>query len=211
MSRTYARKTLSALHLKQRRTLACRGAISYIGHFLDSQRKEVLRKASMLGIEKGEIPFLPVIPFTHRSFHDQMPMIEIAGKKGQNNTCQDACITEYTPYLHRRPWYIFRVDIGMPLGGRSIAEEIERLRTLGRRPLLTEEVIGLCVHASPENVSLFCSTPHSNPWSQDHLITGVGPRDGLDGGQNIEGPTVFGLMGNLDTPRQDLRIPSCIQ
>lgn len=210
MSRQLSRKTLSALFLSQVRTLAASDLTRCVQYLFTRQRREILFSASDLFFEKEEIPFLPTLPFTYRSFHDQMPMLEIDGMRGCNDTCQDACIWMDTNYRHRHPWYIFNVHVGNPLNGKSIREGLSELHQAGRRPLLTEEVIALCLHNKPQKMMLYCHTPHSNSWSQSYLITGP-IEDGLDGypAQHFKGPTVYGMIGDIDSPRTMLRIPSC--
>ncbi len=209
----FSRKTLSAQFLAQVRLLKTRGLPEIIlgNHLSPSgvQRDEVLEKASDLEFGNGSTPFLPVIPFTYRSFHDQMPMIEIDGKKGQIDTCMDAGIWRDTNYFHRAPWHIFDVSIGEPLDGQSIIQRLHELHIQGRRALLTEEVISLCLHVQPKTISLFCYTPHSVPWSQSHLVTG-----GSGGFHAEKGPTVYGLGGNLSSVWEKdywFYIPSCLK
>lgn len=205
------RRVLSSLFLSQVRTLANSTIPSCIQYKFESQRKEVLRVASLLCFEREEIPFIPVIPFTYRSFHDQIPMIEIDGKRGYNNTCDDACIWRNTKYQHREPYHIFKVSKGEPLNGQSISEQIAELNKAGRRPLYTEEVIALCLHIKPKTVSLYCHVPGSNPWSQRHLLTGP-IDDGFDGSlpEYFKGPSVYGLVNDINSPRDKLHIPSCL-
>ena len=208
-----SRKTLSALFLAQVRTLIASSLPSCIEYQFRFQREAILDSATSMHFEKGETPFLPVIPFTYRSFHDQMPMLEIDGKHGKqglNDTCGDACIWKGTKYLHTSPRYIFKINMGEILNGKSISERINELREAGRRPLLTEEVIALCLHIKPKDVSLYCHIPDSNERSQRHLITGPGI-DGLDGigPEFFKGPTVRGLINDIHSPRGTLRIPSC--
>lgn len=210
MVRPLSRKYLSAQFNEQMKRLAERQAPNFIDQLLRSQRAMVLEKAVSLILKKDETAFLPVIPFTFRSFHDQMPMIEIGGKCGQTDTCQDGCIWVNTPYMHRRPWYIFHVRLGEPLAGKSINEYKQELKHTGRRPLYPEEVIAVCLHRQPRNVSLFCDVPHSNSWSQSHLLTGpIKSRELLVYGAEA-GPTMYGIAGDLHSPRDQLRIPSCL-
>ncbi len=210
MEKKYSRKTLSALFLKQLTTIESRGASRNLLYHFRSQRDEVLQKAESLLFAKGDVPFLPVIPFTHRSYFDQMPMIEIDGKKGTNSNCQDCCIWNNTYYFHRKPWYIFKVNAGDPLQGESIDSYSGKLNSKGLRSLLPEEVISLCLHTQPKDVSLYCRVPHSNPWSQTHLMIGEIPNAGLESGLPGYGPTMYGLIGNLSSKRNYLRVPSCV-
>ena len=210
MSKKLSRRTLSALFLSQVRALAANDLPQCVWYLFERQRRDILFSASQMFFEKGEIPFLPILPFTYRSFHDQMLMLEINSMQGRNDTCQDACIWIDTSYKHRHPWYIFNVHIGDPLNGKSIREHLNELHQVGRRPLLTEEVIALCLHNKPRNMLLYCYTPHSNSWSQSYLLTGPA-EDGLDGylAEHFKGPTVYGMTGDMDSSRKVLRIPSC--
>lgn len=210
MVKKYSRKTLSALFLEQRGKLSSRGISKNIDYFLRSERESVLLKAEAMTFEEQDVPFIPVIPFTHRSYFDQMPMIEIDGKTGKNENCQDGCIWNNTNYLHQRPWYIFKVSVGKRLNGESINSYCSELAKEGRRPLLPEELIGLCIQVEPKNASLYCHVPHSNPWSQSHLLTGEVPEGGLDAGFPSDGPAMFGLIGDIYSERRSLNIPSCL-
>ena len=210
MEKKYSRKTLSALFLKQLKILESREASGNFLHLFCGQREKVLQKAESLSFATGDIPFLPVIPFTYRSYFDQMPMIEIDGKKGENSNCQDGCIWNDTNYLHRTPWYIFKVRIGDPLNGESIDSYSDELQRKGLRSLLPEEVISLSLHTQPKDVSLYCRVPHSNPWSQTHLMIGEMPNAGLESGLPGHGPTMYGLIGSLSSKRNYLRVPSCV-
>lgn len=137
-------------------------------------------------------------------------MIEIDGKKGENRNCDDGCIWNDTPYLHREPWYIFKVNTGESLKNESIDDYCYKLQEEGRRSLLTEEVISLCLHTQPKDVSLYCRVPHSNPWSQTHLMIGEIPNAGFEAGLPGVGPTVYGLLGNVFSKRNHLQIPSSL-
>lgn len=92
---------------------------------------------------EGSIPFLPVIPLSHRGIYDLMAMISTGGRPG---------INELNPLNLRdeenfgAPYYIFDVNCWRTEFSPNFEEASLSIKSAGRSALNIEEVIALCVH-----------------------------------------------------------------
>lgn len=92
---------------------------------------------------EGSIPFLPVIPLSHRGIYDLMAMISTGDGPG---------INELNPLTLRdeedfgAPYYIFDVNCWRTEFSPNFWEASLSIKNAGRSTLNIEEVIALCVH-----------------------------------------------------------------
>jgi len=111
---------------------------------LQEQRDDVLQKASEIPIGKKHIAFLPVIPRTFLSIYTQMQMVRNGDKIGYTylkpSEITDVVETPADPY------YIFDVEDGEAMLGKSPQNAEKTIKQQNRRGLTEVEVIALAIH-----------------------------------------------------------------
>jgi len=138
------REDLEKLFESQIQTLKDRGCPEQIVELLTEQKSAVLSKASEMTFEDGHIPFIPVIPRTYRSPYDLMAMVRNGDKQGYTYLNPTAIIDEVeTP---DRPYYIYDVEDGKALLGKSPENAEKILKKQSRSPLTAAEVMALTAH-----------------------------------------------------------------
>jgi hypothetical protein len=135
---------LKKLFDDQIQTLKDRGCPEQIVEMLQNQRSLVLQKASEMSFAEGNIPFMPVIPRTYRSPHDLMAMVRNGDTKGYTYLNPTVITDEFkTP---EDPYYIYDVEDGQALLGKSPEEAIDIIKKQSRSPLTAAEVMALTTH-----------------------------------------------------------------
>jgi hypothetical protein len=133
-----------ALFDSQIATLKDKGVPVQIMRMLSNQRDDVLRNASEATIGEGNIAFLPVIPTTYLSFYTQMAMVVHDGKEGYNYLQPNLILDKVeTP---GEPYWIYDVEDGDAMRGKSSNEAEKLLEDTGRSPLTVVEVVSLAIH-----------------------------------------------------------------
>ena len=138
-----ASNALSDLFDRQIEILRDRGCPNQVLARLISQKSQVLAKASTIVFKDNRIPFLPIIPFSSLSLSTQMSMVKNGNKAGftnlKANEIKDIVSTPNQPY------YIFDVEDGTDMLGRSVRKATELIKNLDRSPLTAAEVISLSI------------------------------------------------------------------
>jgi len=137
-------EALERLFDSQIQTLKDRGCPEQIVELLTNQKSSVLSKASEMTFEDGHIPFIPVIPRTYRSPYDLMAMVRNSDKQGYTYLNPTAITNEVeTP---DEPYYIYDVEDGKALFGKSPEDAEKILKKRSRSPLTAAEVMALTTH-----------------------------------------------------------------
>jgi len=138
------KEDLEKLFDTQIKILKDRGCPAVIIDMLQEQRDDVLQKASEIPIGKKHIAFLPVIPRTFLSIYTQMQMVRNGDKIGYTylkpSEITDVVETPADPY------YIFDVEDGEAMLGKSPQNAEKTIKQQNRRGLTTVEVIALAIH-----------------------------------------------------------------
>jgi len=138
------KEDLEKLFDTQIKILKDRGCPAVIIDMLQEQRDDVLQKASEIPIGKKHIAFLPVIPRTFLSIYTQMQMVRNGDKIGYTylkpSEITDVVETPADPY------YIFDVEDGEAMLGKSPQNAEKTIKQQNRRGLTEVEVIALAIH-----------------------------------------------------------------
>ncbi len=130
---------------RQIQTLRDRGCPSQVLAMLISQKPQVLAKASTMTFKEGRIPFLSIIPFSALNLSTQMSMVRNGNQSGisclDTNEIKDIVSTPVQPY------FIFDVEDGEGMLGRSVLKATELIKSQNRSPLTAAEVISLGIQA----------------------------------------------------------------
>ena len=125
-------------------TLKDRGVPEQIVEIFWNQKVAVLKKASGITFGKGNIPFLPVIPRIFRSPYDLMAMVRNGSRAGYT-LLNPTAISDVVD-APNEPYYIYDVENGESMRGKSpeVAEKI--LKQQKRSPLTAAEAMALAVY-----------------------------------------------------------------
>ena len=138
------KEDLEKLFDSQIKKMIDRGCPLEIVNMLREQRDRVLQKVSEITIGKKHIPFLPVIPRTFLSIYTQMQMVRNGDKIGYTylkpSEITDVVETPADPY------YIFDVEDGEAMLGKSPQNAEKTIKQQNRRGLTEVEVIALAIH-----------------------------------------------------------------
>jgi len=137
-------ENLESLFDSQIQTLKDRGCPEQIVELLTRQKSAVLSKASEMTFEDGHIPFIPVIPRSYRSLYDLIAMVINKNKQG-HCYLSPTVITDLikTP---DDPYYIYNIENGEDLLGKSPENAEKILKEQSRSPLTVAEVMALATH-----------------------------------------------------------------
>ena len=113
---------------------------------LREQRDEVLKKAGGMTVGEGNIPFLPIIPYTCLSPYSLMSMVRIGDKAGRNYL--KSTDIKNVVEVPENPYYIFDIDTGRGTLGKKREEVFSICSEQGRRCLTADEVMNLCIHSN---------------------------------------------------------------
>jgi len=143
-SKQAEREDLEKLFDRQIQTLQDRGCPEQIVEILKNQRTQVIEKAREMTFAEGNIPFLPVISGTYLSVYSQMSMVEKGSQVGYSYL-KPTLITDVveTP---KDPYYIFDVEDGQAMRGKSPLQAEKLIKKQDRRCLTVFEVIALGIH-----------------------------------------------------------------
>jgi len=143
-------KKLVDLFASQITTLSERGCPKAILSVLQGQMGPVIARAKQMTFKEGRIPFLPVIPALFLSIYTQMEMVKNKTKSGRNLLDPtDLTNVVQTP---KKPYFIFDVEDGTEMRGRSIADAEDLISKQRNRRCLTDvESISLCIHTDVLN------------------------------------------------------------
>lgn len=137
------RSDLEKLFNQQIQTLKDRGCPEQVIEALQEQKDKVLKKASEMNMGEGNIPFIPVIKPVYLGYHGLMAMVRNGNRQGYSylnpNEIKDVIETPNNPY------YIFDVENGEAMRGKSPQEAEKLLKKQSRSPLTAAEVINLCI------------------------------------------------------------------
>ena len=135
---------LEKLFDSQIQTEKDRGTPEAIIEMLQNQRSDVLSKASEMTFAEGHIPFLPVIPKTYVSIYYRMPMVKNGNKIGY--TYLDPSELTDIEDVPTKPYYIYDVEDGTAMLGKSPEKAEKLIRKDKRFPLTADEVMSLGIH-----------------------------------------------------------------
>ncbi|MEK7580163.1 MAG: DUF5701 family protein [Patescibacteria group bacterium] len=136
-----ASNALSDLFDRQIQTLRDRGCPDQILATFIRQKGQVLAKASTMTFKENRIPFLPIIPFSSLNPSIQMSMVKNGNQTGFINL--DANEISNVVSVPVQPYYIFDVEDGKDMLGRSVRKAIELIKDMNRSSLIAPEVISL--------------------------------------------------------------------
>jgi hypothetical protein len=138
------KKNFIQLFNSQLETLKGRGCPQAILEAFQEQRDKVIAKAIQTNIAEGNIPFLPVILKIYLGVYGLMPMVRNGEKVGYTyldpNKLSDVVETPKTPY------YIFDVEDGKAMLGKSPNDAEKLIKKQNRLCLTDAEVIAIGVH-----------------------------------------------------------------
>lgn len=125
-------------------TLKNRGVPEQIVAKFEHQKGIVLKKVKNMIIKDKNIPFLPVIPQSFRSFFDLITMVRNNEKVGHTALSPTAIsdIIE-TPSV---PYYIYEIENGNVTIGKSPQDADKIFKSQGRSGLTVAETIALLIH-----------------------------------------------------------------
>jgi len=135
---------LAKLFDSQIQTEKDRGTPEAIIEMLQNQRSEVLSKASEMTFAEGHIPFLPVIPKTYVSIYYRMPIVKNGNKIGY--TYLDPSELTDIEDVSEKPYYIYDVEDGTAMLGKSPEKAEKLIRKDKRLPMTADEVMSLGIH-----------------------------------------------------------------
>ena len=139
------KEDLEKLFDSQIKKMIDRGCPLEIVNMLREQRDRVLQKVSEITIGKKHIPFLPVISRIYLSIYSQMQMVRNGDKVGYTylkpSEITDVVETPQDPY-----YYIFDVEDGEAMLGKSPQNAEKTIKQQNRRGLTEVEVIALAIH-----------------------------------------------------------------
>ena len=144
MSAEYARRNnLKKLFDSQIETLKERNAPNEIVREFQSQKEQVIGKASSMVIGKGNIPFVPIIKPICLGYYGLMSMVKIGLKSGHASI--NPFLIEDRVETPDGFYYIYDVEDGKSARKKTAEGENEFLKFLSRSPLVAAEVINLCI------------------------------------------------------------------
>jgi hypothetical protein len=129
-------------HLVQEQlaTLKSKATTSVVISLLEQQVESLLKYMKNVDVEKGHIPFLPVIPAIYSTIFDQIKMINLHGTPG-GSFLDASAIYDLMDTLPD-PYWIIDVSIGDDNKGQ-VPDEIDYK---GRHPVNCVEALSLCLH-----------------------------------------------------------------
>jgi hypothetical protein len=143
-SKQSRKEEFSKLFDTQMQTCKDRGCPPMILRAFLEQKGSVIANASEMVIFKGNIPFLPIIPKSYASSEFQMPMIKNGNQAGftylDPNQITDVVQTPNTPY------FIFNVEDGREMCGKSPQDAERFIKERNRRCLTDTEVVALGIY-----------------------------------------------------------------
>jgi hypothetical protein len=164
---------LSKLFDTQMQTLENHGCPPIILRAFRDQKSSVIGKAIKMDIPESNIPFLPIIPKSYASSDFQMLMIKNGNQAGftylEPDQITDVVQTPNTPY------FIFNVEDGREMCGKSPQDAEKLFEKQGRRGLTDTEVVALgviytdvlCNHFVDAIGSRYCSNFALSLWLDD--------------------------------------------
>jgi len=137
------RTDLEKLFDAQIATLKNRGVPEQIVEILQSQKDQVVKKASEMTIGDGNIPFLPVIKPAYLGYYGLMSMARNGLKEGYTylNPVEVTDQVETPDGLY----YIYDVEDGSSMRGKSPEAAEKIFKQQKRSGLTAAEVVNLCV------------------------------------------------------------------
>jgi len=154
------------LFLKQLETLKSRGVPAAIIEVLSGQKDQVISIATSMDIAEKHLPFVPVIPKAYLGIYGLMPLVRHGDKVG-GYTHLDPNLIKDVVETPKNPYYIFDVEDGKDLLGKSPKDAEKMIKGDNRSPLTDAEGIALCVH---------------KPVLSEHYMDCTGSRYGGDDG-----------------------------
>lgn len=155
--RTLSEKFMSAVFEmfdNRIQTLKDRGCPSAIVTLSFEQQKfsiasRSIEVADKMSFKDEHILFFPVIPRTYRGLYDLMEMVWYRSNEGhiyKGSTYLNPTLITDEVETPNKPYYIFDVDDGKVLRGKSPKEAIDIIKKQSRSPLTVAEVIALATH-----------------------------------------------------------------
>ena len=140
----YAESSYESLFDRQIQTLTDRGIPSDIVKKFQVQKPTVLKKAGEGPPTEEHIPFLPVIPDSFLSIEKQMTFVKNGTQKGKSHLGTEKISTAVQ--VPKEPYYIFNVEDGRAMLGRSPNSAVTGIINQDRSPLTVEEGIAIAIH-----------------------------------------------------------------
>lgn len=159
-TRQAKRKELGEFFDSQIQTEKDRGTPEAIVEMLQKQKTDVLNKTREMTFAKENIPFIPVITKTYLTIFSRMPMVRNGDNAGYSRL-DPAKITDIQ-CVPKKPYYIFDVEDGTAILGKTLADAEGFIRRNERFPLTADEIMSLGIH--------------SNVVLSDHYVLAIGSR-----------------------------------
>ncbi len=138
------RNNFEELFDSQIATLNSRGVPQETLRRLHDQKKVVIDKASKMTIGNGNIPFIPVVKPSYLGYYGLMSLVHNGANKGYAYIDPDAITDkEKTP---NKLYYIYDVEDGEAMRGKSSKTTEKLLKAQNRYPLTVAEAIALATH-----------------------------------------------------------------
>jgi len=144
-ARKVKREDLESLFDRQIQTEKDRGTPEAIIEMLQNQRSDVLSKAGEMTFNEGHAAFMPVIPKAYVSIYYRMPMVKNGNKIGY--TYLDPAELTDIEDVPEKPYYIYDVEDGTAMLGKSPQDAEKLIRKDKRFPLTADEVMSLGIHS----------------------------------------------------------------
>lgn len=140
------RNNLEQLFDSQIATLKSRGVPSQILEMLQSKKSMVVDKASSMTISNGNTPFLPVIKPNYLGYYGLMSLVRNGAKEGYSYL--DPSVITDKVETPSGLYYIYDVEDGEALRGKSPETAEKLLKDNRRSPLTAAEAIALATHTN---------------------------------------------------------------
>ena len=138
------RNNFEKLFDSQIATLKNRGVPQQVLESLQDQKSVVIDKASKLTIGNGNIPFIPIVKPEYLGYYGLMSLV----RNGQKDDYTDINLVKITNKVDTPNglYYIYDVEDGEAMRGKSPEAAEKLLKEKGRSPLTAAEAIALATH-----------------------------------------------------------------
>lgn len=140
----YSADALMEIIGSQIKTLRERGCSENVLDELRQVAESAIKKAVTMVFKEGRIPVLAVIPKNIISISDQMKMVRNGEEVGSNYLYETTDVIQTLA----EPYYIFDVEDGVGVLGKSVFDCEEIVVNQGRRFMTDVEVISLGIHTN---------------------------------------------------------------
>lgn len=140
------RNNLEQLFDSQIATLKDRGVPQQVLETLQNKKSEVINRASKMTIGAGNIPFIPVIKPNYLGYYGLMSLVRNGAKEGYSYL--DPSVITDKVETPSGLYYIYDVEDGEVMRGKSPETAEKLLKAERRSPLTAAEAIALATHTN---------------------------------------------------------------